>query len=555
MIPDTYKTIYRTGLYGRLSVLDNGKKDGDSIESQISILEQYVSEHPYLQKIQLYVDNGFSGTDFNRPEWDRLMDAVKSGDIDCIVVKDFSRLGRNYIESGQLLEKVFPRLGIRFISINDNYDSAALNSSDELSASLKNIVNDYYAKDISQKACSALKTKRQRGDFVGGYAPHGYLKDPQNKNHLIVDPETAPVIQHIFSWRANGDGYSTICRRLNEQGIPSPGRYRFENGILTNRNHKGSSLLWSRHMITIILSNIVYLGHLAQGKSSSRLHEGIPFHQTSPDEWDVVYHTHEAIIDDDLFQKVQQVNQSKRDSYMKNHGKYESLPKASNPFGRKLICDECGAQLKIYRNIYRGGKKATFTYICPVFSEQRELGCTHKDSIRAKDLDEAVLSALKNQMNLFLNKKNVLKQLCQSNAQRIKTQSEESQLHAYQQQLKQKKSLFTGLYADFKSGILTQDEFAMTREKYRTDIELLERRMEEIQGIHLQEDAHMPNVEKWTALINRFSRADHITSEMIDTLICEIRVKTDHSITIRFAFENEYAALIAACEKHTEGVA
>lgn len=555
MMPNTYQATYRTGLYSRLSVLDNGKKGGDSIESQINILEQYVSERSYLQRIELYVDNGCTGTDFNRPEWGRLMDAVKTGKIDCIVVKDFSRLGRNYIESGHLLEKVFPRLGIRFISINDNYDSALLNSTDELSASLKNIVNDYYAKDISQKACSALKVKRQRGDFVSGYAPHGYLKDPQNKNHLIVNPDTAPVIEKIFLWRSQGDGYSTICRKLNDQDIPSPGRYRYENGILTNRNHKGSSLLWSRHMITIILNNIIYLGHLAQGKSSSRLHEGIPFHKTSQDEWDIVYHTHEPIIDDTLFQAAQEVNQQKHDAYMKNYGKYEALPKADNPYGKKLICDECGSQMKIYRNIYRGGKKATFTYICPVFSEQRELGCTHKDSIRSKDLDVAVLSALKKQMSMFLNQKSILDQMLQCDLHRRELQSENSAFHKLQQQLKQKKSLFTGLYADFKCGILTQDEFAMTRERYRTDIDLLEHRIAELQGSCIENHFLNSEVERWSTWINRFSGADHITAEIVDAFIHEIRVKADHTVMIQFAFENECAALIAACEKRTVEVA
>ena len=186
MTAGSFGTVYNAGLYGRLSVLDNGKTDGDSIESQIDLMERYVAERPYLHRAGLFVDNGYSGTDFARPDWDRLMEAVRAGEINCIVVKDLSRFGRNYIETGQLLEKVFPRLGIRFISINDGYDSALLNSTDELAASLKNIVNDYYAKDISLKSHSALDGKRRRGEFVGGYAPHGYQKDPQNKTSFTT---------------------------------------------------------------------------------------------------------------------------------------------------------------------------------------------------------------------------------------------------------------------------------------------------------------------------------------------------------------------------------
>lgn len=266
MRPEIQGALWVAGLYGRLSVLDNGKVDGEPIESQIAIIEQYVAGHPELKIVERYIDNGYTGTNFDRPNWERMMADVKSGRINCIIVKDLSRLGRNYIETGRFLERICPKLGIRFISVNDNYDTAEIKSQDEFAASLKNIVNDYYAKDISLKSGSALKAKRQRGEYIGSYAPHGYLKDPSNKNHLIINPETAPVIQQIYQWRAEGLGYGTITRMLNERGIPSPGRYRFEHGIVTNNNKKGSSLLWNRHALTDILRNIVYIGHLAQGK-------------------------------------------------------------------------------------------------------------------------------------------------------------------------------------------------------------------------------------------------------------------------------------------------
>ena len=175
--------VFNAGLYGRLSVLDNGKLDGDSLETQISLMEEYVRQRPYLRRTKLYQDNGYTGTNFERPAWDELLGDVKSGKINCIVVKDLSRLGRNSIEAGEFLEKECPRLGVRFISINDGYDSASLNSTEELTAALKNIINDYYAKDISRKSCSALAIKRQNGEYIGSYAPYGYQKDPENKNH------------------------------------------------------------------------------------------------------------------------------------------------------------------------------------------------------------------------------------------------------------------------------------------------------------------------------------------------------------------------------------
>ena len=204
MRPEIQGALWVAGLYGRLSVLDNGKVDGEPIESQIAIIEQYVAGHPELKIVERYIDNGYTGTNFDRPNWERMMADVKSGRINCIIVKDLSRLGRNYIETGRFLERICPKLGIRFISVNDNYDTAEIKSQHEFAASLKNIVNDYYAKDISLKSGSALKAKRQRGEYIGSYAPHGYLKDPSNKNHLIINPETAPVIQQIYQWRAEG---------------------------------------------------------------------------------------------------------------------------------------------------------------------------------------------------------------------------------------------------------------------------------------------------------------------------------------------------------------
>ena len=200
--------IYHTGIYLRLSVEDNGKKDADSMENQKNLLMEYVSARPYLMLTDIYMDNGFTGTDFERPEFNRMLKDARDGRINCIVVKDLSRLGRNYVEAGDYIEKVFPFLGIRFIAVNDHYDSDSLMSGDELGASLKNVVNDVYAKDISRKVGTAMKQKRLRGEYIGNYAPYGYLKDPQDKNHLIIDQEIAPIVVEIFELRARGKTFA-----------------------------------------------------------------------------------------------------------------------------------------------------------------------------------------------------------------------------------------------------------------------------------------------------------------------------------------------------------
>ena len=299
---DTPIRRWKTALYVRLSVEDNGK-GSDSIENQTTLLEDYIASRSYLEKTALFVDNGYTGTDFLRPEFNRMMEAVKMGIVDCIVVKDLSRLGRNYIETSQFIEKVCPFFDLRFISVNDSFDTATVTSEGHLSASLSNIVNDFYAKDISRKVTTALQAKMERGDYIGNYAPYGYRKDPENKNHLLIDPETAPIVVQIFQWRAEGVSYMGINKKLNDAGILSPSQLKRVRGVETNFNKKDRVILWNKHMITEILQNIVYIGHLAQKKGSQCLYGGIPYHITSEDEWIIAKNTHEPLLSEELFEK------------------------------------------------------------------------------------------------------------------------------------------------------------------------------------------------------------------------------------------------------------
>ena len=546
---------FNTGLYARLSVLDNGKADGDPIESQIKIMEQYLSEHSELKLVDQYLDNGYSGVSFERPQWERLMDDVKAGKIDCIIVKDLSRLGRNYIETGNFLERICPNLGIRFISVNDNYDTHNIHSRDELTVSVKNIVNDYYAKDISMKSGAALKAKRQNGDYIGNYAPHGYSKDPENKSRLVVNPETAPVIQQIYEWRAQGLGIGTIARMLNERDIPSPGRYRFEHGIITNNNKKGSALLWNRHALSDILRNIAYIGHLAQGKCTASLIRGIPVHRAPESEWDIVYNTHAPIVSQELFDRVQEVNEANAKAYKAAYGTCSHLPTRSNPYREKLVCADCGTQLKLYRSISHDRKKAYFVYICPTYVEHRELRCTKK-SIRCDDLDAAVLQALRVQIELFCNTQAVLMKLAEKRASsRDHDTQTKSEIQKLQQEIKRKQGYALALYEDYKSGLLTKEECVMAREQYQKEIEALK---EQVEHLECPEDRAAQAVEKskeWGKLFEEYRYAEVISQELISAFVDRIQVWADGSIKITFLFDNELKALQAQHKSLREEVA
>ncbi len=550
---DTSVRIWKTALYVRLSVEDNGK-DSDSVENQTTLLEEYVAAHSYLKKVALFVDNGYTGTDFLRPEFNRMMEAVQAEMVDCIIVKDLSRLGRNYIETSQFIEKICPFYNLRFIAVNDNYDTATVTSEGQLSANLQNIFNDYYAKDISRKVTSALQAKMERGDFIGNYAPHGYRKDPENKNHLLIDPETAPVIRQIFEWRAEGVSYMGINKRLNEAGVPSPGQYKLSQGIETNNNKKKRTILWNKHMVTEILKNIVYIGHLAQKKGSQCLYGGIPYHITSEDEWIVVKNTHEPIISEELFDKVQQVNNAALERHKSNAGKYDHLPKAQNIYGKKFTCAGCGSIMKLQRSFSTKRDKVYFTFKCPTYAEHGSRGCSDI-KMRKADLDEAVFNFIKAQMDVFIDMENALRQLLAIKKAKLKQGNTQQEAKALKQKLAHKQSVLSGMYVDLKEGLLSQEDYGHHREIITADIKALETQLSELEADKNETEEQLTGEMKWKLMIRRFYDATEMTAEMADAFIETMKLHEDGSLEIKLSYMDEFVALTNTCEKLRKEVA
>ncbi len=550
---DTAVRIWKTALYVRLSVEDNGK-DSDSVENQTTLLEEYVAVHPHLEKVALFVDNGYTGTDFLRPEFTRMMEAVQTGIVDCVIVKDLSRLGRNYIETSQFIEKVCPFFGLRFIAVNDNYDTATVTSEGQLSASLSNIVNDYYAKDISRKVTSALRMKMERGDYIGNYAPHGYQKDPENKNHLIICPETAPVIRQIFEWRAEGMSYMGINKKLNDAGIVSPSQYKKNNGIKTNRNNTTRTILWNKHMITQILNDIVYIGHLAQRKGSQCLYEGLPYHITDKEDWIVVENTHEPLISVELFEKVQEINRQAMETTKANSGKYDHLPKAQNIYGKKFVCAECEHIMKLTRSINRERTKAYFTFKCPTFAEHGSNGCSDV-KMKKEDLDEAVFTFIKSQMEVFMDMEQNLRRLLAMKRSKLKQSGNQQETKSIKQQLEKKQSLLSSLYVDLKEGFLSQDEYGHHREIITSDIAALELKLAELQSAKMETEEQLTGEMKWKFMVQRFHDATEISAEMVEAFVESMKLHEDGSLDIKLSYMDEFASLMATNERLRKEVA
>ncbi len=295
--------LFKAGAYGRLSAADSRRPGSDTMEVQMELLKSYIEAQPDMKLCGLYWDNGRTGTNFERPGFRRLMEAVGAGEIDCIVVKDLSRFGRSYREAGGYLERLFPLWGVRFVAVNDHYDTAVFREGDGCAVPLKNIINEFYSRDISRKSGASLAWKQQKGDFIGNWAPYGYRKCAENPSRLEPEEETASVVRRMFQWRSAGGSCGQIARRLNELEIPSPARRRFLKGEAAWKGYKEGQ--WSRQTVRRILSNQVYLGHMVQGRKRGSFCRGKKQEPVPKEQWTVVKHTHRPLIDEETFWKAQ----------------------------------------------------------------------------------------------------------------------------------------------------------------------------------------------------------------------------------------------------------
>ena len=446
---------------------------------------------------------------------------------------------------------------VRYISLLDGIDTGVESSANDITP-FRAIMNDMYAKDISKKICSTMKNKRLRGDYIGNYAPYGYLKDENNRSRLVIDHEIAPIVVEIFELRAKGIGFDTICRILNEKGYPSPGRLRYERSIITNNNKKGSELPWNRHVLKDLLVNVVYIGNLAQGRSSQCLYKGEKYHWTKEADWDVVEGTHEPIISMELWNTVQEINKKVSSNAAKSFGRYAHLPKRPNPYGSVLRCADCGRVMKYVRSYSRPKKDGVVTdyynYKCPTNIELGDTACSKK-SIRADDLDKIVLSVIRKQMDLFLDTQKTLLGLIALEKEKAKHSVPANRVKELQDKLDQKKKLFSRLYIDFKDGILTQQEYLLARDVYQKEISAYESELQELQAIKTKTKVTETGARKWNRLISRYYKTKTVTEEMVEAMVDEIRVNTDGSLDIRFKYMPEFEEMFKECERIRKEVA
>ena len=352
---DNRKTWNTCG-YVRLSCEDGDRLESNSVMGQKNLIRDYLSRHPHLIERGMKVDDGFSGSDFERPAFREMMEEVRAGRIDCIVVKDLSRFGRNYLEAGEYIERIFPFLGIRFIAINDNYDSEHKSGEmDCLLIPFKNLINEAYCRDISMKIRSQLAVKRKRGDFVGSFAVYGYRKDSENKNRLAVDAFAAEVVRDIFRQKLAGVSAGDIADGLNEEGVLPPMAYKKSQGLnYATPFRGGGSPSWNASAVLRILKNPVYTGTLVQGKSASPGWRARGRMEKPQGEWDIVEDAHEAIIDKETFAIVRKV--------LAGDTRTSPGRSAVEIFSGMVFCGECGGPM--VRKTVTAKKRKYVYYVC-----------------------------------------------------------------------------------------------------------------------------------------------------------------------------------------------
>ena len=326
------KRLLPTALYCRLSREDGDRMESDSIGNQRKLLEAYIENHPELVMAECYADDGYTGTNFQRPAFQRMLRDIGNGRIRCVLVKDLSRFGRDYIETGRYLERWLPEHGVRFIAVTDNIDSDR--GAYDMMMPLKNLFNTQYARDISQKVKSSLHAKQQRGEFIGAFASYGYCKDPQNHNRLVIDPPAAEVVRRIFTLFENGMGKIRIAKQLNEEGISCPSEYKRLTGEKYRNNHRlETTTYWTYATIHRILQNEMYIGNMEQGRDD-RLQMHGKAKRKERSQWTVVSGTHQPIIEKGQWQRVQ--------ALLNANARTPDFQQNVSPFAGFLKCGDCG---------------------------------------------------------------------------------------------------------------------------------------------------------------------------------------------------------------------
>lgn len=507
----------------------NVKSESNSIGNQRELIRAYIHEQQDIELYDIYVDDGFSGSNFDRPEFKRMMSDVEAGRVNCVIVKDLSRFGRDYIESGRYIQKVFPALGVRFIALTDHYDSFHVDAGESgIVLPVKNFINDSYCRDISTKVKSQLEVKRKNGECIAPFALYGYRKAENNKNQLVIDEYAADIVRKIFEWKMDGMAVSAIAEKLNGLGVLSPKEYKKSIGS----NYKGGfsgavKSMWSSSTVKRILTNEAYLGHLIQGKTEKINYKLKKSVEKPKEDWVKVENTHEAIISEDNFLIVQ--NLLKADSRVSPVSEKNSL------FAGVLFCGDCGEQMIRRVNRYKDTQKVY--YICS--TKNRGKGCT-RHSIEDEKLKRIMLESVRRYANYFLEEKRVFEKSLELETNFEAIVRYDTEIARLKQEQDKYYSLCSGLYEDLKSGIISKEEFERLHGEFK-------RKATEFEDAQKKQEAMIKELFKNGVIsagrlktMQDCAELKEIDRHTLCSMVKEILVYEEQRIEIVFYYTDQY---------------
>lgn len=525
---ENFAVIYNAGLYLRKS-----KEDDESIETQKLGGIGFIKKNPDICIYDIYCENGESGATLERDEFQRMMNDIYNGKVNCIIVKDLSRLIRNHIEGDRIILDMLPMLGVRIISINDNYDSKVSYQGDYLNVSIKNYFNSMYVRDLSKKITSVIRMKQLMGEFIGDYAPYGYLKSPEDKHKLIIDPETTGIVKRVFYMIDKENmSYEKIARIFTEEGIETPAEYLYRIGLKKTCNSRG---FWRGETIKRIATNVVYRGHIKQGRSRSNFLKGRSG-STLVDDYILVENTHEPTIEENVFEHVQQIAAERTAAY---HAKQTSKQSSQNIFAGIIFCGRCGASMKYSK---KNGRIYCSVHLC-----NKNL-CPESESITREVLKNTMFTAIKTQVHVALNFKTIIQKFA-NKPELIEFQRNITlKIQRFSKELNKFRFEKSQLFIEFSQGKISKGQFDESISKMDckiTEAESgLKKAMKESERIN-----NLISEKQWMKEIMNFKSKRILSKEMLHCLIERIIVHAPDHIEIKWKFHDEFEETYCELEK------
>jgi len=537
---------YQAAVYLRLSredgdVAEGGRQVSNSIANQKELVMDYLKSHPEITVVSTYTDDGFSGVNFERPEFQRMLSDIREDKINCVIVKDLSRFGRNYIESGRYIEKIFPMLGIRFIAITDGYDSINEDMGSDMIIPFKNLINDAYCRDISIKIRSHMDIKRRNGEYIGAFAAYGYLKDEENKNHLVIDEYAADVVRDIFAMKLCGMSQQSIADKLNADGILSPLQYKKSIGVsLESSFRKNVKPKWTYNAVLRILKNEVYIGTVVQGKCTTPNYKIKKRIHRDESEWVRVEDMHEPIILKSDFVLVQDL--LLRDTRV-SPGQAELFPLSG-----LVYCADCGEPM-IRKTVPAGDKRYVY-YVCSGNKRDRTKCSMH--SISEKKLEAGVTELVKASIAKVIGLSDALEIINESSGMKPDIVKYDRRIEKLREEAETCNDRKKNLYEDYKDEVLSKDEYSMLRDQYQRQIADIEKSISSLEAERNGILANGSGKQGWIEKLKSYEGFTELNRELVAFLIERIEVFDTDTIRVTYRFQKAIEEMERVVELYSE---